>query len=241
MNHPIFKLYVTGIHQLLQRVLLTCFSFISFAAYSQEPSSIDRPLPPFYDEVMAFVKQDSLHKPSLNKILFIGSSSFTMWKDVADYFPGHTIINRGFGGSSLTDLMRYQELIVYPYEPKQILIYCGENDLAASDTVSADMVYNRFLQLFADLRNRFPDVNISFVSMKPSPSRMHMQQRLIAANKSIRDFLATKKNTAYIDVYTPMLGADGQPLPDIFLGDKLHMNAKGYAIWQKQIKPYLMK
>ena len=214
--------------------------FVPKRGRSQVPPAETTLRPPFYQDVMAFVKQDSIRMPPKHKILFIGSSSFTYWKDVDTYFPGHTIINRGFGGSSLPDVLRYQELMVYPYEPDQVVIYCGENDIAASDTVSAETVYNRFLLLFTDLRHRFPALNIVYVSMKPSPSRMHMQDRVKAANTMIRNFLSTKTNTGYVDVYTPMLGADGRPLPEIFLSDSLHMNPKGYVIWQQKIKPYLL-
>src|SRR5687767_4486166 len=91
---------------------------------------------PFADDIAAFKKQDSIKFPAKNSILFIGSSSFTMWNDIRNYFPGYPIINRAFGGSSLPDLIRYASKIVFPYKPKQIVIYCGENDLAASDTVT---------------------------------------------------------------------------------------------------------
>src|SRR5690242_21061336 len=65
--------------------------------------------PPFWDDIQAFKKQDSLQMPQQHAILFIGSSSFTKWTDVQNYFPNYTIINRGFGGSSLPDIIRYAE------------------------------------------------------------------------------------------------------------------------------------
>ena len=110
--------------------------------------------PAFWDDIQAFKKQDSVSFPPKNAILFIGSSSFTKWTDVQKYFPGYTIINRGFGGSSLPDLIRYANEIVFPYQPKQIVIYCGENDLARSDTVTAELVVKRFRQLFTIIRNK---------------------------------------------------------------------------------------
>ena len=100
--------------------------------------------PPFWEDIQAFKHQDSGQAPPQHAILFVGSSSFTKWKDVQDYFPGYTIINRGFGGSSLPDLIRYENDVIFKYKPKQIVMYCGENDLAASDTVTAQMVFNRF-------------------------------------------------------------------------------------------------
>jgi len=198
-------------------------------------------LPPFWDDIQNFKKQDSIKFPSKNQILFVGSSSFTMWTDVHNYFPGQKIINRGFGGSSLPDVIRYADKIIFPYHPKQIVIYCGENDLAASDTVTAQMVFNRFKKLFVLIRKRLPRVPIVFVSLKPSPSRVHLMPKMVGANKIIKKFLKKKPNIAFLDVYHKMLKTDGTPRDDIFKEDNLHMNAKGYTIWQKEIKPYLLK
>jgi hypothetical protein len=127
--------------------------------------------PPFYDEIQNFKKQDSIKPPPQQAILFVGSSSFHFWTDVQDYFPGYTIINRGFGGSSLPDVIRYANDIIFPYHPKQIVIYCGENDLAFSNAVTEDTVFNRFKTLFALIRSKLNDVPIVYVSIKPSPSR----------------------------------------------------------------------
>ena len=110
--------------------------------------------PPFWNDIHNFKKEDSISSPPKNAILLIGSSSFTMWKDVQDYFPGYTIVNRGFGGSTLLDQIRYADDIIFPYQPKQIVIYCGENDLASSDTVTAAMVVDRFRQLFQIIREK---------------------------------------------------------------------------------------
>jgi lysophospholipase L1-like esterase len=196
---------------------------------------------PFWSDIQNFKKQDSISFPPKNAILFIGSSSFTNWKDVQDYFPGQAIINRGFGGSTLLDQLRYEKDIIFPYQPKQIVIYCGENDLASSDSIQAGMVYERFKTLFIDIRDKMPNVPIAFISLKPSPSRRHLMEKMDRANIFVGAFLNMQKNTVFIDVYHKMLNEAGQPLPEIFLDDSLHMNAKGYAIWQKLIEPYLLK
>jgi lysophospholipase L1-like esterase len=194
---------------------------------------------PFADDIAAFKKQDSISFPPRHAILFVGSSSFTNWKEVQTYFPKHIIINRGFGGSSLTDLIHYEKDIIFPYQPKQIVIYCGENDLAASDTVTVRMVYRRFVQLFGMIRNHLPGVSIAFVSLKPSPSRWSLRYKVRQVNKLINEFLSKTTNSQFIDVFHPMLDKNGLPLKEIFLEDNLHMNASGYAIWQKVILPYL--
>lgn len=196
---------------------------------------------PFANEIAAFKKQDSLSFPGTGKILFVGSSSFTLWKDVQQYFPEYPIINRGFGGSSLTDLIRYAPDVIFPYEPKQIVIYCGENDFAGDTNLYPSQVAQRFFDLFNLIRSRYKKVPIAYISMKPSPSRQHLMARFNVANVMIKNFLKKKRRTAYIDVYKAMLKENGLPKDEIFLADKLHMNAEGYKIWKKIIEPYLLK
>jgi lysophospholipase L1-like esterase len=196
---------------------------------------------PFQDEITAFKKQDNIQPPPASPILFVGSSSFRKWTDVQSAFPGYPIINRGFGGSSFPDVLRYAGDIIFPYKPKQIVIYCGDNDLAASDTVTAQVVYARFLQLYRVIRSRMNKVDILYVSIKPSPSREKLMPRMEEANRLIEDFLHKQSHAAFADVYHKMLNAEGHPIEDLFVDDKLHMNPKGYAIWQKVIQPYLIR
>lgn len=195
---------------------------------------------PFYKDIQAFKKADKQSSPPKNAILFVGSSSFTNWKDVNDYFPGYTIINRGFGGSQLTDVIRYADDVIIPYKPRQVVIYCGDNDIATG-TVTATDVLQRFMELFNLIRKDLPNVNIAFVAIKPSPSREKYQRVVEDANIMIRQFLSGYRETAYIDIYHPMLDKDGKPRKELFLEDDLHMNAKGYAIWKDAIMPYLVK
>ncbi len=211
--------------------LLIAITFFAVSAKAQ----------PFADEIVNFKKKDAVSFPPANAILFVGSSSFRKWQDVATYFPNYTIINRGFGGSTLPDMIRYEQDIIFPYHPKQIVIYCGENDVASSDTISAQIVFDRFKKLYLDIRAVMPNVPVLFVSLKPSPSRWQMRDRMMGANKLIKKYLTKKSNAAFVSVWNDMLGADGKSIPNIFETDNLHMNAKGYAIWQKLIEPYLLK
>lgn len=203
-------------------------------------TSIAQQKAPFYNEIEAFKKLDSINPPDAGAILFVGSSSFRGWTNVQEYFPEFKIINRGFGGSSLPHVIQYAPDIIFPYKPRQILIYCGENDFTSAE-VSAEIVYERFIELFGLIRNKLPKTQIDFVSLKPSPSRVKYIPEMIRANSMIRSFIKKQRRSAYIDVYSRMLLADGSPMPDIFKADKLHMNEKGYAIWQKAIRPYLKK
>jgi lysophospholipase L1-like esterase len=197
--------------------------------------------PRFYDEIQKIRKADSVDKHSTPAILFIGSSSFTMWKDIKEYFPGRPIINNGFGGSTLPDLIHYIHDIVPAKNIKQVVIYCGENDLASSDSVTATKVLERFRILFTTLRNKIKDVPIVYVSMKPSPSRQLLLGKMREGNKLIRQYLKTRRKTAFVDVYNEMVDDEGKPRAELFLDDNLHMNKQGYAIWQKILEPYLSK
>ena len=197
---------------------------------------------PFQPEIDAFAKADKINMPDEGKILFAGSSSFRLWKDVNDYFPGKPILNRGFGGATLLDLIQYSKETIIQYKPKQIFIYCGENDIADNDTVKPKDVFNRFKKLYSILRTQLPaSTPIVFLSLKPSIARWSMHEKMAASNELIKSFVKTQKNIQFLDVYSAMLGADGQPFNDIFIADKLHMNTKGYAIWQKLISPLLLQ
>ena len=217
------------------------FVFVLFlgilTATAQTTSTI-----PFQAEIDVFIKKDSIAMPAANSILFVGSSSFNYWKDISNYFPGYPIINRGFGGSSLTDLIYFNKETILKYKPKQIYIYCGENDIAASDTITPEIVFERFKTLHSIIRTHLGNnIPVIYVSIKPSVARWSMEDKFVAANTLIRDYINKQKQTQFLDVHSAMLDTNGEVLKDIFIADKLHMNAKGYAIWQKIIAPTLVK
>ena len=218
--------------------LILCFFLIAQFAIAQD---IKKPNP-FQPEIDAFAKADKVKMPDAGRIVFAGSSSFRLWQDVNDYFPGKNILNRGFGGSTLLDLIQYSKETIIKYKPKQIFIYCGENDIADSDTVKPMDVFNRFKKLYSILRTQLPvNTPIVYLSLKPSIARWSMHERMDGANTLIKNFISTQKNIQFLDVYHSMLGDDGTPLKNIYISDNLHMNANGYKIWQKLITPLLLK
>ena len=222
----------------MKKYLLTFVLFLGIlTATAQTISTI-----PFQAEIDVFIKKDSIAMPAANSILFVGSSSFNYWKDISNYFPGYPIINRGFGGSSLTDIIHFNQETILKYKPKQIYIYCGENDIAASDTITPQIVFERFKTLYKIIRNHLGNkIPIMYVSIKPSVARWSMEEKFVAANSLIRNFINKQKQTQFLDVHSAMLDTNGEVLKDIFIADKLHMNAKGYAIWQKIIAPTLVQ
>ena len=225
----------------MNRILKTMFRplllGLLLVAYER---TIAQEAPPYRGEINEFLKKDSISAPPKNAILFVGSSSFRMWDSLQAAFPNHTVINRGFGGSNLRDLSRYVNEIVIPYQPKQVVIYSGENDLAPGD-ITADTVVERFIHAFTLIRKGLPNVPILYVSIKPSPSRMHLVDKMLESNRRIRGYLQKQSNAKFIDVFSLMLDKNGKPLKDIFLADDLHMNSRGYAIWKKAIEPHLIK
>lgn len=193
----------------------------------------------FDNAMVDFKKLDQQKNTPKGGILFIGSSSFTFWKYLENTFASYQPINRGFGGSTLAEVIHYADDILYPYQPRQVVIYCGENDISEGN--SPEITVDRFKILFNLTRKHLPNALISFVSMKPSVAREKMMPEFSYANQLIERFMAAQPNTSYINVYDAMLQENGKPLTDIFIADNLHMNAKGYDIWIKIITPYLLK
>lgn len=233
-NHttfPFSNFQIAYFASMKKTTLLLFLSFVAMVAVAQ----------PFRKEIDDFLRADSAAAPAKGQILFVGSSSFTYWKDVQAYFPDYKILNRGFGGSSLPDVIRYANDVILPYQPKQVVIYCGENDFAVANPPSVDTVFERFKTLYQIIRKGLGNVPIAFVSIKPSPSRWHLQESFVAANRRIKDFLQKDRAAVYVDVHNAMLLSDGNVDPALFVGDRLHMNPNGYAIWKRLIGPILVQ
>ena len=211
----------------MKKILLLLLCLVSVTVSAQEK--------PFWNEISAFVKRDSINKPKDGIILFVGSSSFRLWTDVKKDFNNDNILNRAFGGATLLDMIRYKDQNLLNYHPSKIVLYCGENDVASSDKVDGKEVFQRFKILFDIIRKQYPDVPLVYVSIKPCILRWSMKDRMIDANQRISSFLSHKKKTTFVDIWDAML-ENGVPKKDIFREDNLHMNAKGYAIWIEKMK-----
>lgn len=198
----------------------------------------------FNSNIRRFKEEDIKNPPEKGGILFIGSSTFTFWTDVNDYFPGKNIINRAFGGATLNDLIYAYPDIITPYKPKQVVIYCGENDIAFDDDLSIDAVVDRF-EILYDMFRRDPElgntINIAYVSMKPSPARKRLMPKFVLANERIKAFLSNKDNTVFINIYDALLNEHGEPDRNLFLDDLLHNNENGYVILSEIMAPYLLR
>ena len=189
--------------------------------------------------IARFEAADKKQMPQPDGVLFIGSSSIRMWKTLEQDFAGLPVINRGFGGSQIADSNHFAERIVHPYKPRQIVLYAGDNDVAGGK--SPERVLADFQQFLKTVRAKLPKVRVSFIAIKPSLSRWKLSGKMAMANSLVRDACGKDKRLDYIDIWLPMLGDNGKPRPDLFLGDGLHLNAKGYALWTSIVKPHLAK
>ena len=200
------------------------------------PASAESPVR-FETEIVAFEAADRARPPVPGGIVFVGSSSFRMWADLAQAFPGLHVVNRGFGGSTLPEVLRAAPRIVLPHRPATVALYAGDNDLEEGRTpaqVLAD--YRAFAAL---LRASVPEVRIVVVSIKPSPARWLLAGAAREANALLAAEIARDPRARFVDVFTPMLGVDGLPRPELYTEDRLHMTPAGYAIWRAALAPVL--
>jgi lysophospholipase L1-like esterase len=186
----------------------------------------------------AFAADDASHPHPAGGVLFVGSSSIRLWNDLEDQFKDlPVVIKRGFGGSQLSDCVKNLNRLVVRYRPRTVLVYAGDNDLAAGTT--PDEVLRRFDAFVDGVHRELPDTEIAYISIKPSPLRIGLLRQIRETNALIRDYTAGHRNVAFIDVYTPMLDASGQPRRELFRADALHLNADGYALWKRVIAPHV--
>jgi lysophospholipase L1-like esterase len=193
------------------------------------------PVARFEKEVARFEAADHTSMPPRNAVVFAGSSTIERWNNLQQDFPSATVIQRGIGSTRLDDWVRFAPRIVIPYHPKQIVLYAGDNDFA--DGQSADNVYRDYKDFARVVRSTLSDAEIVFVSIKPSPSRWKYRERMQRANALVRAYIRQHRKMRYVDVFSPMLGANGHPRPELFVSDSLHMTPAGYALWTSILKP----
>jgi lysophospholipase L1-like esterase len=194
----------------------------------------------FWDDVQTIKKFDRIYKPTDNPIVFVGSSSIRLWNDAEQVFARYNVLNRGLGGTVVTDIIHYADQLIFDYQPRQVVIYVGENDLG-DGTTPADTIFARTKKLFNVIRVELPEVPIAYISIKPSPGRDYAKEILIKTNELMRAYISTQKNMHYIDVFKPMINKNGSYRTELFVSDKIHMTPEGYKIWVKALKPYLRK
>ncbi|MHC4518317.1 MAG: GDSL-type esterase/lipase family protein [Planctomycetota bacterium] len=191
----------------------------------------------FEAEIRAFEQADIASPPPADPVLFVGSSSIRVWPDLPGDFPDYPVMNRGFGGSHMSDVLYYFDRIVAAYDPALILVYEGDNDLAGGKSV--DTVYADYVVFLALVEEKLPGADVAFIATKPSPSRSQYLEVTRQLNTRLEELADSDPHIWFVDVFDPMLGDDGQPRRELFGNDMLHMNAAGYVLWQSIIEPML--
>jgi len=185
----------------------------------------------------AFAEADRTNPPPPGGVLFVGSSSIRLWTDLEHQFRNLPIVKRGFGGSQLSDCVKHLSRLVIRYRPRTVLVYAGDNDLAAGS--NPQEVLRRFTRFVDGVRRELPDTRIAFISIKPSPSRRMLLPEVQATNRLIESYVTSVPNLDFIDVFTPMMDTKGNPRPELFRADALHLNADGYALWTRVISRHV--
>src|ERR1051326_3649532 len=198
---------------------------------ADQPSSFSR----WEKTIAAFEQQDKDKPPPTNAIVFVGTSSIRLW-DLKKSFPDREVINRGFGGSQLADSVYFADRLVTKHAPRLVVLYAGDNDIAAGKTpeqVAAD--FRAFVQA---VHKGLPRTKVLYLSIKPSVLRWKLWDKMQKANALIEAECKKHEGVTFVSVVRPMLGEDGKPRKELFQADGLHLNAKGYEVWARVLKPY---
>jgi lysophospholipase L1-like esterase len=199
--------------------------------------SIAQEVLPFQKEVESIVEHHKDNSWQKGGTVFTGSSSIRMWRELDNFFPNTHIINTGFGGSQAHNLQMHLDDLVLDFEPSKVFIYEGDNDVNAGK--STEEIISIFKEITAEIFRNLPNSQLYLISAKPSPSRWNLKDHYLDFNQALEAFADSDPRLTYIDVWTPMLDKEGNPMADLFIEDNLHMNEKGYLIWQSVFTHYV--
>lgn len=214
-----------------QLFLILSLVFTLFAT-AQDPAR-------FKTDVDELAKKEYTLSTDKKLVVFAGSSSIRMWKDVAAYFPEYNVINNGFGGSHFSDLLFYYNEIILSRKPEILFIYEGDNDIA--DAKKPSKVMSQAKELISKIRKDLPETRVLFISPKPSLAREKLKEKYLTFNNKLERYCNRKKQVEFVNVWTPMVDKSGTILPGLFLEDGLHMNKTGYDIWGETIRGFLIQ
>ena len=189
------------------------------------------------EAIAAFEAADRLHPPPAGVIVFAGSSSIRLWKALAEDFAEFPVVNRCFGGSRMRDSLRAVDRIVIPCRPRQVVVYAGDNDIAFGGT--PERMADAFRQFVAKIHDALPETRVTYMAMKPCASRWAKIDLFKEGNRLVEAFAETDARLSFADTFSPLLDADGKPDDAFFLDDRLHLNAQGYAVWRRVVRPHL--
>jgi lysophospholipase L1-like esterase len=219
-------------------VILVGFVVVNILAQAAGGQPADPDPNRFAAEIRAFAEWDSRNAVPAHPVLFVGSSSIRLWR-THESFPDLPVVNRGFGGSQVSDVIHFADRVVFPYKPSVIVFYAGDNDVAAGK--SAQRIFDDCRRFIGLVHARQPATRVVFLGIKPSRARWSLWPEAQKANDLLADFCKSDNRLLFTDLGTPLLGPDGRPVADLFLKDQLHLNDRGYTIWSKALTPVLQK
>jgi lysophospholipase L1-like esterase len=224
---------------LVRKIVFVILLIFCSALFAQKNEVKPDPDPTrFQGEIDAFNQWDAKNSTPANAILFVGSSSIRMWPTHTG-FPEFPVINRGFGGAHISDVLHFYRTVIKKYQARIIVFYAGDNDVAAGKPV--EQVLEDYRQLVDLIKKDNPDGKLVYLPIKPSISRWNFWETMRDVNNRIKAFNQADPNLYYLDLATPMIGASGRPKETLFIEDGLHLNAEGYALWQLLLQPLLQK
>ncbi|MCC7228835.1 MAG: hypothetical protein IT203_00460 [Fimbriimonadaceae bacterium] len=212
---------------------------LAFAMLLGAVAQAQQVAPPFEQDILKFEAQDAKNPPAKGGVVFVGSSTIRLWTSLAQDFPEYNVINRGFGGSTLADSVRYAHRIVTPYEPRLVVLFAGTNDLANGK--SAENVSQDFAAFVTKVRETLPKVKIAFLSISPTPSRWNKIEEIKRANRLIEANCHKGRDLTFLNTFPKMLDAKGGPRPELYVSDRLHLNQDGYKILVAEVRRLLPK
>lgn len=215
--------------------LLAAVAVLSTTSRAKEAEKM--PLP-WAKEMAAFAAADEEHPTAAGGVVFVGSSSIRRW-DLDQSFEGMDPmpLNRGFGGSQMSDTVRNAELLVVKHKPRLVIVYAGDNDIAAGKSVK--QVEDDFAEFVAIVQKELPDTRIAYIAIKPSVKRWTLADKIKDANARIAKQCTENEQLTFIDVWQPMLDDEGKPRGELFLKDGLHLNDEGYKLWASLVRPVI--
>ncbi|WP_165068950.1 GDSL-type esterase/lipase family protein [Paludisphaera rhizosphaerae] len=189
-------------------------------------------------EISAFEEADKKAPPEKGGVLFIGSSTIRLWKTLAEDFQGKNVVNRGFGGSAIEDSTHFADRIIFPYEPKQIFLRAGGNDIHDGKTpkeVAAD-----FAEFVHTVRAKLPKTEILYIGLAPTRARWSEVDKGRELNRLIRTMALDMPFVGYVDADEFTLGGpDGLPREELFVQDRLHFSPTGYQLFAARVRPFV--
>ena len=217
-------------------VLLVLGAAAATFLYSSSGAGDD---PAFFESAIRdFEEADLEEMPASGGILFVGSSSIRFWSSLDEDMAPLRVLNRGFGGAHFIHVIHNAARIVLSYAPSAVVVYVGDNDIAAGTKV--EEVVSGYRELAQLIHASLPETQIYYLPIKPSKLRWELWPEMSMANAAIEEIILRDARLHYLDTASPLLNAVGKPRDDVFLLDGLHMNARGYAAWTEVVRPVLL-